>query len=97
MLNRVVVTIDGLPYTVVAEESEEYIRKNAALVDKEIDSIKAATPFSSMTAAVLAAMNIADKYYKALAMSEGLRAQLKDYTKECTELRAQVNRLNKRK
>ena len=97
MLNRVVVTIDGLPYTVVAEESEEYIRKNAALVDKEIDSIKAATPFSSMTAAVLAAMNIADKYYKALAMSEGLRAQLKDYTKEVTELRAQVNRLNKRK
>lgn len=97
MLNRVVVTIDGLPYTVVAEESEEYIRKNAALVDQEIDSIKAATPFSSMTSAVLAAMNIADKYYKALAMSEGLREQLKDYTKECAELRAQVNKLSKRK
>ena len=54
MLNRIVVTIDGLPYTVIAEETEEYIRKNAALVNKEIEDIKAATPFSSMTAAVLA-------------------------------------------
>ena len=97
MLNRVVVTIDGLPYTVVAEESEEYIRKNAALVDKEIEGIKAATPFSSMTSAVLAAMNIADKYYKSMAMTEGLRAQLKDYAKECSELRAQINRLSKNK
>jgi len=95
MLNRVVVSIDGLTYTVVAEESEEYIRKNAALVDKEIDGIKASTPFSSMTAAVLAAMNIADKYHKAMAMNEALRSQLKDYTRECSELRSQVNRLSK--
>ena len=40
MLNRIVVTIDGLPYTVIAEETEEYIRKNAALVNKEIEDIK---------------------------------------------------------
>lgn len=96
MLNRIVVTIDGLPYTVIAEETEEYIRKNAALVNKEIEDIKAATPFSSMTAAVLAGMNIADKYYKALSMTEGLRQQVKDYAKENAELRAQLNKLKKR-
>lgn len=96
MLNRIVVTIDGLPYTVIAEETEEYIRKNAALVNKEIEDIKAATPFSSMTAAVLAGMNIADKYYKALSMTEGLRQQVKEYAKENAELRAQLNKLKKK-
>lgn len=96
MLNRIVVTIDGLPYTVVAEETEEYIRKNAALVNKEIEDIKAATPFSSMTAAVLAGMNIADKYYKTLSMTDGLRQQLKEYAKENAELRAQISKLSRR-
>lgn len=96
MLNRIVVTIDGLPYTVVAEETEEYIRKNAALVNKEIEDIKAATPFSSMTAAVLAGMNIADKYYKTLTMTDGLRQQLKDYAKENSELRTQLAKLKKK-
>ncbi|MBQ2819845.1 MAG: cell division protein ZapA [Clostridia bacterium] len=96
MLNRIVVTIDGLTYTVIAEETEEYIRKNAALVNKEIEDIKAATPFSSMTAAVLAGMNIADKYYKALSMTEGLRQQVKEYAKENAELRTQLNKIKKK-
>lgn len=96
MLNRIVVNIDGLPYTVVAEETEEYIRKNASLVNKEIENVKAATPFSSMTAAVLAGMNIADKYYKAMEMADGLRKQIKDYAKENAELRAQIAKQSRR-
>ena len=78
MLNRVVVNIDGFDYTVVSEDNEDYIRKNAALVDKNIQDIKSATTLSSMTAAVLAAMNISDLYYKAKESSDGLRAQIKD-------------------
>ena len=96
MINRVVVTIDGAPYTVVAEESEEYIRKNAALVDKTIADIKASSPFSTLQAAVLAGMNIADKYYKSVAASDEMRRQINDYSKECAELRAQLAKLGKR-
>lgn len=96
MVNRVVVTIDGMSYTIVAEESEEYIRKNAALVDKAISDIKAQSAFSSMASAVLGALNIADKYYKALEAADGLRQQVKDYAKENAELRAELARRNKR-
>ena len=61
MLNRVVVNIDGFDYTVVSEDSEEHIRKSAALVDKNIQEVKASTSLSTVTSVVLAAMNIADK------------------------------------
>jgi len=95
MLNRVVVKIDGLEYTVVAEENEEYIRKNAALVDQAFREIKTSTSLSSLNAAMLAAMNIADRYYKAQAAADGLRTQVKDYAEECSRLRAEVTRLKK--
>ncbi len=48
-----------------------------------------------MTAAVLAAMNISDLYYKAKESSDGLRAQIKDYAEECAKLRAEVARLKR--
>ncbi len=92
MLNRVVVTIDGINYTVVAEEDEEYIRKTAALVDKTLTDIKAQTTFSTMTAAVLSALNIADKYYKAIDAADNLRRQVKEYAAENAALRAEQNR-----
>ncbi|MBQ1704733.1 MAG: cell division protein ZapA [Clostridia bacterium] len=95
MLNRVVVTIDGFDYTVVSEDSEEHIRKSAALVDQSIREVKASTPFSTLTSSVLAAMNIADRYYKAEASTDGLRMQIKDYAEECSRLRTEVARLKR--
>ena len=95
MLNRVVVTIDGFDYTVVSEDPEEHIRKSAALVDKSIQEVKASTTLSTVTAVVLAGMNIADKYYKAQAGTDGLRLQIKDYAEECDRLRAAEARLKK--
>lgn len=95
MLNRVVVTIDGYEYTVVSEDPEEYIRKNAALVDQNVRDIKAATSLSSLSAAMLAAMNIADRYYKAQTAADGLRGQIKDYAEECAKLRAEIARLRR--
>lgn len=95
MLNRVVVNIDGFDYTVVSEDGEDYIRKNAALVDQSIREVKAATTFSTLTATVLAGMNIADRYYKAQASADGLRLQIKDYAEECAKLRAEVARLRR--
>ena len=95
MLNRVVVTIDGFDYTVVSEDNEEHIRKSAALVDKNIQEVKASTNLSTVTSVVLAAMNIADKYYKAQDGTDGLRLQVRDYAEECARLRAEVARRKK--
>jgi cell division protein ZapA len=96
MLNRVVVTIDGLEYTVVSEESEESIRRTANLVDENIASVKKAAPLSSLSATVLAAMNLAESYYKALESTDNLRRQIKDYAEENGRLRAELNRLKRK-
>ena len=96
MLNRIVVTIDGLEYTVVSEESEESIRRTANLVDENIASVKKAAPLSSLSATVLAAMNLAESYYKALESTDNLRRQIKDYAEENGRLRAELNRLKRK-
>ena len=96
MLNRVVVTIDGFDYTVVSEDPEEHIRKSASLVDKSIQEVKASTNLSTVTSVVLAAMNIADKYYKSQGGTDGLRLQIKDYAEENGRLRAELNRLKRK-
>jgi cell division protein ZapA len=64
-------------------------------VDKNIQEVKASTNLSTVTSVVLAAMNIADKYYKAQDGTDGLRLQVRDYAEECARLRAEVARLKK--
>lgn len=95
MLNRVVVTIDGKDYTVVAEENEEYVKKAAALVSGNIAEVKKQSRLGTLDCTVLAAMNIADLYYKALDASDGLRGQIRSYAEENAALRAEIAKLKK--
>ena len=97
MLNRVVVTIDGRDYTIVAQEDEGYIRKAAALVDEKIAEVKASAQMGTLDCAVLACLNVADLYYKAQASSDGLRGQIRDYAEENGALRAEIARLKQEK
>ncbi len=63
--NRVSVIIGGMSYSLVSEDSVEYIKKVAAYVDtkmKEIDSMHNCLTNSSK--AVLTAINIADDFLK---------------------------------
>ena len=94
-MNRVTVTIDGKAYTIIAEEDESYIRRSAELVDKSIAETKAQSRLSSVDCAVLAALNIADKYYKAHQSSENMRQQIKSYSEECSSLRSELTKLRK--
>ena len=75
MKNKVTVTIGGLDYTILAEESEEQIKRAAALVDRKMSELNGA-PLSAVQKAVLAALNIADDYYKHQAAMSELRQQL---------------------
>ena len=75
MKNKVTVTIGGLEYPVLADDSEESIRRAAALVDRKLSELKDA-PLSSLQKTVLAAMNIADDYYKQQDSMSELRQQL---------------------
>ncbi|MBR4878526.1 MAG: cell division protein ZapA [Clostridia bacterium] len=75
MKNKVTVTIGGLDYTILAEESEEHIKRAAALVDRKMAELNDA-PLSAVQKAVLAALNIADDYYKHQDSMSELRQQL---------------------
>ncbi len=104
MKNRITVSIGGRDYTIVAEEPESYIRKVAAHVDQKMDEIMKEAHASLVDAAVLAAMNTSDDYYKAMETAENLRGQLKDYLdeaarakQELSEARREIFRLQQEK
>jgi len=90
MKNKVVVTIAGRDYTMVAVEDEAYVRRCAAHVDgqiREVSSIR----LSQADSAVLAAMNVADQYFKELEAAENLRRQVKECLEETNRLKMELS------
>lgn len=94
-MQRVNVTIDGKTYTIVAEDDENHILRSAELVDKSIAETKQEGRLSSVDSAILAALNIADKYFKAQQSYDNMRAQIKSYAEECAQLRSEIIKLKK--
>ena len=94
-MQRVIVTIDGRHYTIVAADDENNILKSAKLVDAAIAETKASGRLSAVDSAVLAGMNIADKYFKAQQSTDNMRAQIKSYAEECASLRSEIIKLKK--
>ncbi len=95
MSNRVTVIIDGREYNIIAAEDEAYVRKAAALVDDQVKSVIQGARVSSVDGATLAAMNIADLYYKEQAASENLRRQLKEYLEEGAKQKLEISELKR--
>ena len=90
MKNKVVVTIADRDYTMVAVEDENYVRKCARHVDQQLREI-ANSRISQADAAVLAAMNIADQYFREQDAAENLRRQIKDNLEEVNQLKMELS------
>ena len=90
MKNKVVVTIADRDYTMVAVEDENYVRKCAAHVDQQLREI-ANSRIAQADAAVLAAMNIADQYFREQDAAENLRRQIKDNLEEVNQLKMELS------
>lgn len=91
MKNKVTVTIAGQEYTLVATEDAAYMEKVAQHVDLRVSEVAAAGRISTTDAAILAALNIADEYFKAQEAAENLRSQIKGYLEEATDLKMQLS------
>ena len=89
--NRVVVTIGGRGYTILAEEGEQYIHKVAKHVDEKVQQMINEAHLSLTDAAVLTAMNLADDYFKTESISENLRGQLKEYLEEASRTKMELS------
>lgn len=90
MKNKVVVTIAGREYTMVAVEDEAYVQKCAALVDQQLKEISSSR-LSQADAAVLAAMNIADQLFREQEAAENLRRQVKENLEEANKLKLELS------
>ena len=90
MKNKVVVTIAGREYTMVAAEDETYVRRCAAHVDGQLHGLLSGR-LSRADAAVLAAMNIADQYFKEVDAAENLRRQIKENLEEANRLKLELS------
>ena len=91
MKNRVCVTIAGQEYTLVAAEDAAYMEKVAAHVDAKVREVLDGARVSSSDAAILAALNMADEYFKGQEAAEALRGQIKTYLEEAKDLENQLS------
>ena len=65
MANKLSVTICGRKYTLVSDESPEYIEEIASYVDQKLSEVTNGNPtIGAVNAAVITAVNIADEKRK---------------------------------
>ena len=74
-----------------AAEGEDYVRRVAAHVDSQMREVLSQGRLSQADGAVLAAMNIADQYFKEQEAAENLRRQIKEYLEEATKLKMELS------
>jgi cell division protein ZapA len=91
MKNRVTVTVGGQEFTLVANEDEAYIHKVAAHVDAQVRQVRDGSKISIADGALLAALNIADEYFKEVEAAENLRRQLKEYLDESARIKLELS------
>ena len=89
--NKVTIYIHNQRYRFLAEENEDYLQQCAEIVNKEMDSAMDGNTLSITDGAVLAAMNVADKYCKERLVSDNLRAQLKQALDENARLAKEIS------
>ena len=91
MKNKVTVSIADQEYTLVGTEEESYVRKIASYVDAQVREVADGSRMSLVDSAVLAAVNIADQYYKEQESTENLRRQIKQTLEESAKLKLELS------
>ena len=94
--NRVKLTIGGSDFVLSSDESTEYMEALGRAVDGEMRKLMDENPRMSMNmAAVLTAINNADRARKAEASGDHLRTQVAEYLEENKALRAEMEALRR--
>ena len=89
MANNIRFTVGGITYSIMSEDSAEYIESLGRELDHKMDSLAKKNPFLSTTMiAVLAAMDAADAAKKAELENAELRRRLDDMTEQYAILKS---------
>lgn len=91
MANRLTVKLDGREYTIVSEESREYMLEISDIVNRKLTEVKIQNcKLSTSMAALLVALNMADEYKKAESRNAELAAEIDDLKKRLEAARQYV-------
>lgn len=94
---KVIVNINSQDYTVVSVESEDYIKKIARYVDENIKEILEKNPkLSNTMASVLAAFNIADRYYEKSEKLDEIKENVLEPLKELEMMKSKLKEYEER-
>ncbi len=95
---KVVVKINGQDFTVIGNESEEYIRHIAKFVDEKISEVQSKNKkLTQSMASILTAFNIADLYYKSYIELTDLKEEIKEPLHEFEILKVKTENYEKEK
>ena len=92
MANRISVKIGGMTYSLIADESEDYVEKLAARLDQHYPRENSVP---NMTAAILAGIALADELTKLEDKTKETFAQVREYEAETVRLRRAVDALKR--
>ncbi len=91
-MNHIKVTIAGTDYKIASDEAASYVMELARELDRDIRNLTDGNArLSTAGAAVLCALERADKAQKATADADNLRVQLKAALDENDRLRSQIS------
>ena len=74
--NKTVVRVGGREYTMISDETPEYMHRVATYVDRKMEEINVASKLSNVMLSALAALNIADELLKAQDDNARMRKDL---------------------
>ena len=89
---RVTIRDSGKDYNMTSSDSEAYVRRVAAYVDRKIGELTLATRLPAADAAVLTAITLADDAFKAQDENTRLRRELDQARLEIDRLSGENNR-----
>lgn len=89
---RVTIRVAGKDYNMTSSDSEAYVRRVAAYVDRKIGELTLTTRLPAADAAVLAAITLADDAFKAQDENTRLRRELDQARLEIDRLMGETGR-----
>ena len=94
-MEKIKITIAGVPYTVATDNDPEYAQSIAQLADEKITAIMEAGKINPVQATVLALLDYADDAAKARAEVESMKIQLKEYLADAAQAKSERDMLRR--
>lgn len=91
MENKVKVVVAERNYTLTTSDAADYVQKVAEFVNQQIEEVSDAAHASTLDAAIMCALNIADGYFKEVETAENLRRQVKQYLDEASKIKLELS------